>query len=183
MMRVKLFFTAVLVMMVFSMTLAAQPFMGERRGRHGMTGPSPTRIYALLKEKQRDFNITDSQLEQIKNHVFALEEKLIPLESKNKLHQLELKKLLMNEKKDYKKISEVFSQISANRQAIFIEGMKAKDVIHSILTPEQRDAIKEARQNRFRDRMSPRQERRGRMQRGDFPRGEGRGSDVDASRD
>jgi Spy/CpxP family protein refolding chaperone len=148
----------VAIMIVFSVSLAAQPFMGgEQMGRRGIMGPSPTRIYSLLKEKQKDFNITDSQLEQIKNITFALEEKLIPLESKSKLHRLELKKLLMMEKKDYKKISEILSQISANRSAVFIEGMKTKDMIDGILTPEQRDAIKEARQNRFKDRMLPRE--------------------------
>lgn len=169
--KTKQLFTAVLVIMVFSMALAAQPFMGKRMGGHRMMKPSPTKIYMMLKAKQKNFNITDNQLEQIKNKVFALEEKIIPMESKNKLHRLELKKLMMDERKDYEKISALLSKISDNRQAIFIEGMKTKDAIDSILTPEQRDAIKEARQNRFKNRMFPRKGRRGMgmMPRDSFP--------------
>lgn len=167
--RTKHLLTAVFVIMVFSMALAAQPFMGERMGGHRMMKPSPTKIYMMLKAKQKDFNITDNQLEQIKTKVFALEEKIIPIESKNRLHHLELKKLMMNEKKDYEKIRAVLSKISDNHHAIFIEGMKTKDAIDTILTPEQHDAIKEAMQNRFKDRVFPPKNRRGMMQRGFFP--------------
>jgi Spy/CpxP family protein refolding chaperone len=174
--RTKHLFTAVLAIMVFSMVLAAQPFMGKRMGGRRMMKPSPTKIYMMLKAKQKDFNITDNQLEQIKNKVFALEEKSIPIESKNKLHRLELKKLMMNEKKDYGKISALLSKMSDNRQAIFIERLKTKDAINSILTPQQRDAIKEARQNRFKNknRMFPRKGMRGKgmKQRGFFHRGD-----------
>jgi Spy/CpxP family protein refolding chaperone len=156
------------------MVLAAQPFMGKQRGGHRMMKPSPTKIYTMLKAKQKDFNITDKQLEQIKTKVFALEEKIIPIESKNRLHHLELKKLLMNEKKDYGKISALLSKLSDNHHSIFIEGLKTKDAIDSILTPQQRDAIKEAIQNRPKKRMFPRKGQ-GRMdmrQRGFFPRGD-----------
>jgi Spy/CpxP family protein refolding chaperone len=161
--------TAISIMMVFSMALAAQPFMGERMEHGPMMKPSLTKIYMMLKAKQKDFNITDNQLEQIKTKVFALEEKIIPIESKNKLYHLELRKLMMNEKKDYEKISAVLSKISDNRHAIMIEGMKTKDAIDSILTPEQRSAIKEAMQKRFRDRGFPQKGRRGMMQRDFFP--------------
>jgi Spy/CpxP family protein refolding chaperone len=176
----KQFLTAVIVVMVFSMALAAQPFMGKRMGGHRMMKPSPTKIYMMLKAKQKDFNITDNQLEQIKNKVFALEEKIIPIESKNRLHRLELKKLMMNEKKDYEKISALLSKISDNRQVIFIEGMKTKDAIDGILTPQQRDAIKEAKQNRFKNRVFPRKGKRGMgmMRRGFFPRGDSKGFDF-----
>ena len=153
--RTKHLLTAVFVIMAVSMALAAQPFMGERMGGHRMMKPSPTKIYMMLKAKQKVFNITDKQLEQIKTKVFALEEKIIPIESKNRLHRLELKKLLMNEKKDYGKISALLSKISNNHHSIFIEGLKTKDAIDSILTPQQRDAIKEARLNRFKDRVFP----------------------------
>ena len=170
--RTKQLLTAVSVMMVFSMALAAQPFMGKRMGGRRMMRPSPTKIYMMFKANQKDFNITDSQLEQIKNKVFALEEKIIPIESKNSLHRLELKKLLMNEKKDYGKISAVLSKISANRQAIFVERLKTKDAIRSILTPGQRDALKEARKNRLKKRPFPRRGRRGGMQKGFFPQGD-----------
>ncbi|MGD2091570.1 MAG: hypothetical protein PVH61_35685 [Candidatus Aminicenantes bacterium] len=161
----KQFLTAVFVIMVFSMVLAAQPFMGKSRGRHRMMKPSPIKIYMMLKAKQKEFNITDNQLEQIKTRVFALEEKIIPIESKNRLHRLELKKLMMNEKKDYGKISALLAKMSDNRQTIFIEGLKTRDAIDSILTTEQRDALREARQKRFKDRAFPPKGRRGMMQR------------------
>jgi len=174
---IKPLITAISIMMVFSLALAAQPFMGERMGDGPMMRPSLTKIYMMLKEKQKDFNITDNQLDQIKTKVFALEEKIIPIESKNKLHHLELKKLMMNEKKDYEKISAVLSKISDNRRTIMIEGMKTKDDIDGILTPEQHDAIKKAMQKRFKDRGFPQKGRRGMMQRDFFPhRGPG---DID----
>jgi Spy/CpxP family protein refolding chaperone len=163
----KPFITAISIMMVFSLTLAAQPFMGERMEHRPMMKPSLTKIYMMLKAKQKDFNITDSQLEQIKTKVFALEEKIIPIESKNKLHHLELKKLMMEEKKDYEKISAVLTKISDNRHAIMIEGMKTKDAIEGILTPGQRNAIKEAMHKRFKDRGFPPKGRRDRGP-GDF---------------
>ena len=158
--RTKQLLTAISIVMVFSMVLAAQPFMGKRMGGHRMMKTSPTKIYMMLKAKQKDFNITDNQLEQIKNKAFALEEKIIPIQSKNRLHRLELKKLMMNEKKDYGKIGALLSKMSDNRQTIMIERMKTKDAINSILTPQQRDAIKEAKQNRFKNRMFPRKGRR-----------------------
>lgn len=167
--RTKQLITAVSIVMVFTMALAAQPFMGKRMGGHRMMKPSLTKIYMMLKAKQKDFDITDNQLEQIKTKVFALEEKIIPIESKNKLHRLELKKLMMNEKKDYEKISALLSKISDNRHTIMIEGMKTKDAIDSILTPGQRNAIKEAMQKRFKDRGFPQKGRRGMMQRDSFP--------------
>jgi Spy/CpxP family protein refolding chaperone len=168
--RTMVLFFVVVVMVVFSVSVTARPFMGKQIARHGMMepGPSPLGIYTLLKAKQKDFNIKDNQLEQIKNSAFALEEKIVTLESKNRLYHLELQKLLMTEKKDYKKISDVLSQLSANRNAIFVERMKSKDTIDSILTPEQQDSIKEAMQKRFKDRRPPERDRRG-MLRGDFP--------------
>jgi Spy/CpxP family protein refolding chaperone len=170
--------TVVFVIMVFSMALTAQPFMGKPMGHGPMMGPPLTEIYTMLKAKQKDFNITDNQLEQIKTKVFALEEKIIPIESKNRLHHLELKKLLMNEKKDYGKISALLSKMSDNRQAIMIERMKTKDAIDSILTPQQRDAIKEAKQKRFKDRLFPTKGRRGMMPRRFFPHGDSKDFDF-----
>lgn len=173
--RTKHFLTVVLVMLVLGASLAAQPFMGKRMGQgHMMTHKksSPAKILMLLKEKQKEFNITDNQLDQIKDKVFALEENMISLTSKISLHRLELKKLMMNEKKDYGKISALFSKISGNRQAIFIERLKTRDAIDGILTPEQRDAIKAARKNRFQRPGFPGKGRMGRMQRGFFPGGD-----------
>jgi Spy/CpxP family protein refolding chaperone len=148
-MKTKHFFTTVLFVLVLEMLLSAQPFMGKSMREHLMKKPSPTMIYMMLKAKQKDFNITDSQLEQIKNKAFALEERIIPIESKNKLHHLELKKMMMNKKKDYEKINSLLSKISTNRQTIFIEHLKTKDAIDDILTPQQREAIKEARKKWF----------------------------------
>jgi Spy/CpxP family protein refolding chaperone len=178
--RTKQFLITFSVVMIFSMALAAQPFMGKPMGHRPMMGPPLTEIYTMLKAKQKDFNISDEQLEQIKTKVFALEEKIIPIESKNRLHHLELKKLLMNEKKDYGKISSLLSKISENHHSIFIEGLKTKDAIDSILTPQQRDAIKEAVQKRPKERMFPRKGQ-GRMEmrpREFFPRDDSRGSNF-----
>ncbi|MGE5341293.1 MAG: Spy/CpxP family protein refolding chaperone [Candidatus Omnitrophota bacterium] len=159
-MKRKQFFIILIVVMWLGMILSAQPFMGKEKEGPGMgkamMEPSPIHMYKMLEAKQKELKLSDTQLEQIKTKAFALEEKIVSLKNANNLLHLELKKLMMEEKtRDYNKISDVLTKISANRQAIFIESLKTKDAIHGILTPEQREAIKDAMRKRF-DRPFPR---------------------------
>ena len=140
------------VLVLFATSSFAQHFMGQREGRP-FRRPAPTRIYHILKAKQDEFKITDSQLEKIKTLTLSFEEKMISMRSEISKARLELKKLMLDEEsKDYGKIQAVLSEISQARQNTFMETLKVRDEIHNVLTPEQRDAIKDAVKDRFEER-------------------------------
>lgn len=140
------------VMILFAASVFAQPQRMMMRGK-GLMKRSPARILFILKAKQKELKITDSQLEKIKNLVFSLEEKMIEMRSSSSLQGLELRKLLQDkENLDYEKIKAALSEASKIRQDIFIERLKLRDEIQNILTPEQREALKAMRKERLRDR-------------------------------
>lgn len=151
---------------LFAASSFAQPFQG-RRQRAGFQHRSPTGILRILKAQQKELNITDSQLGEIENFVSMFEEKMVLVKNEGNLLHLELSKLMKDkENHDYGKIHDALSKVSGNRNAIFIESLKLRDGIENILTPEQREAIKELRGDRHRDRRShARRNNRG-MQRG-----------------
>lgn len=133
-----IFFVAIL----FTANSYAQPFRGMKRGK-GMMRQSPARILFVLKAKQKELKITDSQLEKIQSLVFSFEEKMIQVRTNSSLQRLELRKLLQDKQNlDYEKISTALSKASKARQDIFIEKLKLRDEIQNILTPEQGDALK-----------------------------------------
>jgi Spy/CpxP family protein refolding chaperone len=160
--------TAVIISAVFLFTASsfAQPFQMEKRG-HGFMKQSPGRIVRVLEAKQDELKITDKQLDQIKNLVFSFEEHAVKMGNANNLKHLELKKLLQDrENLDYKKIKVVLSELSDSKQEMFITRLQLREEIQSILSPEQREALKEMWKERPEGRRSfMRGERQGR-----FPR-------------
>ena len=135
--------------LLFAASSFAQPQRGMRKGdRHAQR--SPERIVRVLEAKQDELKITDEQLEKAKNLVCSFEESATKTRNANNLQHLELKKLLQ-EKRDYGKIEAVLSDVSANRNKMFIEMLKLKEEINDILTPEQRDALKEMWQEKWED--------------------------------
>lgn len=157
-----IFSVIVSVAVLFTASSFAQPFQGMRRGHQGhkMMRHAPGRILMVLKANQKELNITDDQLEKIKNLMDSSAEKMVEMENSNNLTQLELKKLLQDrENLDYAKIKATLSKASSNRHDMFIQRLKARDEINNILTPEQHDALKEMGKDRMKDR-------------GFFPRGE-----------
>lgn len=137
----------VAVMIAFTVGLAAQApradFKGKamRQGR-GMMGPGVTGIYRVLQANREELNIADTQLEKIKGIMLAFEETKVKTQNEINTRQLEMKKLMMADKKDYKKIKSVLSGISDARHDMMITGMKIRDDIKNILTPEQQEALK-----------------------------------------
>ncbi len=130
----------------------AQPQAKMMRGK-GMAHRSPVRILHILKMHQKELNITDSQLEEIKNLVFSFEEKMIKMRSTSSLQRLEIGKLLQDrENQDYEKIKAALSSASNIQNDMFIERLKLRKGIENILTPEQRDAIKAMQKDRLRGR-------------------------------
>jgi Spy/CpxP family protein refolding chaperone len=139
-------------LILFSTSVFAEPQRGMMRGDVRMMR-SPARILHLLQAKQKELNITDSQLEKIKSLIFLFEEKMIEMRSKTGLQHLELRKLMLDkENLDYEKIKEVLSKASNSREEMFIERLKLRREIDNILTPEQREALKKMREESFRGR-------------------------------
>ncbi len=149
------------VLILFTASSFAQPQQMKMRGK-GMMKRSPAGILSVLKAKQKELKITDSQLEKIKNLAFSFEEKMINIRSNNSLQQLELRKLLQDrENLNYENIKAALSKASSGRQDMFIERLKLREEIDKILTAEQREAIKSMQKDRM----------KGRRGRGSFQRG------------
>ncbi len=123
---------------------------------------SQNRILAVLKMNQDELNITDEQIEQVQNLVFTFKEKTIKRTSENSLNRVELQKLMQDrENLDYDKIKAILSKTSAARNEMFIEGLKLREEINNVLTPEQREAFKAKTRDGIRSRA---RNSRGRMQ-------------------
>ena len=150
-------FVIVAVLLLFAVgTFAQAPqsgFMGRgmRQGR-GMMGPGVSRLYHALKANQKELKITGSQLEKIKAIMFAFEESTVKMKNEANVQALEMKKLMMAEQKDYKKIKTALTRMSGIRHDILIAGLKAKDEVMNILTPEQQEALKSLAKDRMGDR-------------------------------
>jgi len=83
------------------------------------------------------------------------------------LNRLELQKLMQDrENLDYGKIGTILAKTSDARNEMFIEGLKLKEAINNVLTPEQQEALKakakkglRSRARNMRNRMSRRSPR------------------------
>ena len=146
-------FVIVAVLLLFAVaTFAQAPWFGNmgkgmRQGR-GMMGPGVFRLYHVLKANQKELKITDSQLEKIKGIMFAFEESTLKLRNETNVQALEMKKLMLAEQKDYKKIKSALTHMSGIRHDILIAGLKAKDDVTNVLTPEQQEALKSLHRKR-----------------------------------
>lgn len=165
----------VAVLLLFTAgTLAQAPRFGMmrqgmRQGR-GMMGPGITGLYRALKANQEELKITDSQLAKIKDIMFAYEETMVKSKNAANIQALEMKKLMTAEQKDYKKIKAALSRMSDIRHDTLIAGIKAKDDVMNILTPEQQEALKSLAKNRRAGRGFLRRGQRGqRPMRGRMP--------------
>lgn len=137
------------VVILFTASVFAESQRGMMRGK-GFAKRSPVRILHVLKAKQKELKITDSQLDKIKSLVFSFEEKMIQMRSKTSLQHLELRKLTQDEENlDYEKIKAVLSKTSNSRQEMFIKRLKLRKEIENILTPEQREALKKMGEEGF----------------------------------
>ena len=137
--------TSMLVFSFSALSVAAvfaQPPQRMSRSRRSFDRPQ-NRILAVLKTHQEELGITDEQIEQVQNLVFSLQERSIKMRNENSLNRLELQKLIQDrENLDYDKIKAILSKTSAARNEMFIEGLKLREEINNILTPEQREALK-----------------------------------------
>ncbi len=157
------FLVVVSAVVLLTASSLAQPFQEMRRGHRGqrMMRRAPAGILMVLKANQKELNITDDQLDKINALMDSSAEKMVEMQNANNLIRLELKKLLQDrENLDYAKIKATLSKSASNRHEVFIHRLKVREEIGTVLTPEQRDALKEIGKDRMRDRkMSPRGER------------------------
>lgn len=152
---------------LFAVDSFAQSFRGHRGARDRMNRSS-TQILRVLKANQEDLNITDDQLKAIEDLTYSFEEKMINARSEGSKQQLELRKLMQDrENLDYAELKEALSRASEHKHDMVIDRLKLKDEISKILSPEQKEALKSMRQERFRDKREilRRGSRRGRTQR------------------
>ena len=123
-------------------TSFAQPQQRATRSKRSFDRPQ-NRILGVLKANQDELNITDEQLEQVQNLLFSFKEKMIKMKGEQSLSRLDLQKLMKDrENLDYGKIKAVLAETSAARNEMFIEGLKLREEINKVLTPEQRETIK-----------------------------------------
>jgi Spy/CpxP family protein refolding chaperone len=89
---------------------------------------------------------------------------MLRMENENRLHQLELQKLMQErENLDYDKIEAILSKTSDIRNQMFIERLKLRDEIGKILTPEQKDALKAMEKEGFGRRFQMMREKEDRL--------------------
>lgn len=152
---------------LFSVDSFAQDFFGRRMGRAHLNS-SPSRILRVLKANQEELKITDEQLKAIEDLAYAFKERMIEARSLASKQRLELQKLMQDrENLDYARLKEELSKASEHKHNMLIEGLKLRDEIDKILTPEQKETLKSMRQERYKDRREAMRQggRRGRIQR------------------
>jgi Spy/CpxP family protein refolding chaperone len=139
---------------VLSMTVVfAQPQQRMNKARRTVDRPQ-NRILGVLKANQEDLGITDEQIQQVQDLVFSFKEKALQMQNENGLSRLELQKLMQGrDNLDYNKIKATLSKTSAVRNEMFIEGLKLREEINNVLTPEQQEALKEMGKKGMRTRI------------------------------
>lgn len=155
------------IIILFTVDGFSQPFQG-RRGIRDRMMQSPSRVLRVLKANQKDLKVTEDQLKAIEDLTYSFEEKKIEARSEASKQRLKLRKLMKDRGNlDYTKLKEALSKAAEHRHEMLIDGLKLKDEIGKILTPEQKEALETMRQERFEDRREALRQgaRSGRMQR------------------
>lgn len=162
----KKIFTATLIFSFLTLSVAvvfAHPVQRMPRTNRMFDRPQ-LGILSVLKANQEELEISDEQLAQIQNIVFSFREKSIKMQNESQMSRLELQKLMLErENLDYDKIEAILSKSSAIRNEMFIDRLKLREEIDSLLTPEQREALRDitgigmrSRARDMRDRMRQR---------------------------
>ena len=130
----------------------AQAGFSQRRGLALQRGDQAGMLM-ILKVKQEELKVTDEQLNRIKDLMITQQEKALEHRSTQDKLRLELRKTMMDrENLDYNQIKQVLSKMSDSRNDMFIERLKDRAALQSVLTPEQREALKSLRTERLKNR-------------------------------
>lgn len=139
------------VVLLFTADGFAQHRPGMGRGKAHMQR-SPSRILHVLKAQQEELKVTDDQLKKIENIVFSFEEQQIAMKSQADSNRLEMKKLMSDKDNiDYDQVKSAFVKAAEHRAEMFISRLKLHDEVKMVLTPEQQEALKSMRIERFKE--------------------------------
>ncbi|GEM_PF-5693537 len=141
------------LMMVFLMTMPTLALANREHGEHGGHGSHSHEGFSLeekyfgkvhfLFENKGELNLTEEQMEQIKNIKFDVERALIDTDAKTELAMLDVYQELQKDKPDLKKLDSIIDQKTTAKSKL------AKTLVHSIvstkavLTAEQQAKAKE----------------------------------------
>jgi len=145
-------FAILSVVFLFAADIFAQPAQGVGRGKARMQR-SPSRILFVLKANKEELKVTDDQLKQVEDMVFSFEEQQIAMQSQANSNRLAIRKLMSDrENINYDQIKTTFVKAAEYRADMFISRLTLHDEVNKVLTPEQQDALKSMRRDRFKDR-------------------------------
>ncbi len=145
-------FAILSVVLLFAVDRYAQSAQRMGRGKAHMHR-SPSRILHVLKTHKEEFKVTDEQLKQIEDIVFSFEEQQIAMRSQTSSDRLARRKLMSDrENINYEQIKTDFVKAAEHRADMFITRLKLHDEVNKVLTPEQQNALKSMRKERFKDR-------------------------------
>ena len=142
----------VLMVVLFTGVLAAEGFAQPLRGHSGrrpMFHRDQGVFLRILKGYQEELNITKEQMDKIKGLLDVFEKNMLKMRQSNQTLQLEMKQLLREDNRDYSLIRTNMEKLSSNRHDMVIARMKLRDEVMNILTAEQKDRLKEMRQDRM----------------------------------
>ena len=112
-------------------------------------------LLMVLKARQEQLNITNEQLDKIKDLTLKMEEKRVEQQNALNSRRLEQKKLMMDrENLDYHQLKALLLKSSESKLDLMIDRMQLRDQIEAVLTPEQKEALKEMGRDRMGQRRS-----------------------------
>ncbi|MFA9454612.1 MAG: Spy/CpxP family protein refolding chaperone [Candidatus Aminicenantaceae bacterium] len=132
----------------------SRPGMGQVQ-RRGLRRARSGGILMALEARQEELNITDEQLDKIKELSLKLEEKRVEQQNSLNTQRLEQRKLMMDrENLDYDRLKDLLLKNSESKVDLMIDSMRLRDQIDTVLTPEQKDALKDMGRDRMDQRRS-----------------------------
>lgn len=145
--------TVVMLLALTSLPLwAQQPLRRNFRAQMIQPGWSLLRI---LKARQSDLKVTDDQLHKIQSLINSFEERMIDLRSQMSKHRLQMRNLFQNkENVDLNQLRRALDEAAKFRTEMTIQRFQLRQEINSVLTPEQKEALKKMQQNFIRHRVA-----------------------------
>ncbi|MBD3414963.1 MAG: hypothetical protein GF421_11095 [Candidatus Aminicenantes bacterium] len=141
--------TAVLLLGLIFLTssVSASPQMNFQRKRARL-GPNPGSLLTVLEAKKDEFEVTDEQMNQIRERTYQMEERTMKFRNAKDTLQLELKREIRDRKiRDYEKIKSLLTKSAQLRTDMIVDQMKFRENINNILSDEQLTKLKDMFKN------------------------------------
>jgi Spy/CpxP family protein refolding chaperone len=130
----------------------ARPGVDQAQRRRPMRARSGG-LLTVLEARQEELNISDEQIGKIKDLILKLEEKRVEQQNAANTRRLEQRKLMSDrDNLDYGQLRALLLKGSEIRVDQMIDSMRLRDEIDAVLTPEQKDALKEMGRDRMEQR-------------------------------